>query len=71
MAWPELPDPDKPVLTPREEARWNALDDRSKQSIEAQRAFNKRETSKDIGADDPNQIGEFWGNTESAFGDGW
>jgi phage terminase large subunit len=72
MAWPELPDPDKPVLTPREEARWNALDDRSKQSIEAQRAFNKREAGKDIGPDDPNQIGEFWGNTESAFGsDGW
>jgi phage terminase large subunit len=71
MAWPELPDPDKPVLTPREEARWNALDDRSKQNIQQQRDFAKREANKDVGADDPNQIGEFWGNTESAFGDGW
>ena len=31
----------------------------------------EREANKDVGADDPNQIGEFWGNTESAFGDGW
>jgi hypothetical protein len=47
------------------------LDDRSKQNIQQQRDFAKREANKDVGADDPNQTGEFWGNTESAFGDGW
>lgn len=71
MAWPELPDPDKPILTPREEARWNAMPEAVREQVEHQRAYNKRQTEKDIGEDDPNQAGEFWGNTESAFGDGW
>lgn len=69
MAWPELPDPDQPILTPREEARWNALDERSREDVENWRAFNKRHTEKDLPEGDANYpIGEFFNTDENDWG---
>jgi phage terminase large subunit len=48
MAWPALPDADRPAMTPQEEQRWNALDDRSRADIERLREFNKRNTDQDL-----------------------
>jgi hypothetical protein len=48
MAWPELPKNNQIVLTDAEQARWSALDERSRMEIERMREFNKRETSKDL-----------------------
>lgn len=68
MAWPELPDVDKPQLTPREERRWNALDEKSRQEIEWMREFNKRDQKKDLSEDDPTYpFGEFWQPEDSPF----
>ena len=52
MAWPELPDPEKPILTPREEQRWSALSEKSKQDIEHMRNFNKRHKEGELGIDE-------------------
>ena len=66
MAFPELPDPDKPQLSDREQARWNALDERSRYEIERVREFNKQQAG-DTEFDEKTHgpIGEFWGPMET------
>lgn len=67
MAWPELPDVDKPTLTPREEKRWNALSEKSRQDIEHMRAFNKKSKAGELGEDEAGwPTGEFFGETETS-----
>jgi len=62
MAWPELPDPDKPALTPREEKRWNGLNEKSRQDVEYVRNFNKRGKDSDLEiTDEGYPTGDFWG----------
>jgi phage terminase large subunit len=61
MAWPELPAMDVAPMTEREQARWDALDDQSKADIEAMRAYNKRQDSKDLQLEEENYpLGGFW-----------
>ena len=67
MAWPELPDVDKPTLTPREEQRWNALSEKSRQDIAHMRAFNKKSKAGELGDDEAGwPTGEFFGATETS-----
>jgi hypothetical protein len=69
MAFPELPDPDKPVLSPREEQRWKSLSEKSRQDIENIRAFNKKSGDKDLAESDPNYpVGEFFNPIGDDFG---
>jgi hypothetical protein len=71
MAWPELPDPDKPVMTPREEARWNAMDDRTRLDMERLRAYNSKQTDKDLAEDDASYpLGDFFNSKDEDFGPG-
>lgn len=73
MAWPELPDPDKPIMTDRQAARWNALDERTKMEIEQMREYEKAQSGEDrnLPEDDAAYpIGEFFGHAEGAFEDG-
>jgi hypothetical protein len=48
MGWPELPQVDGPVLSPEEQARWDAMDERTRLDIERQRQFNKKDEDKDM-----------------------
>ena len=67
MAWPELPDVDKVILTPAAEKRWNALNEKSRQDIEHMRAFNKKSKAGDLGEDEAGwPTGEFFGETETS-----
>lgn len=67
MAWPELPNPDKVVQTPREERRWNALDERSKYEIERMREFRKRDTQKDLNVEEEGYpMGSFYGSDQTS-----
>ena len=68
MAFPELPDPDKPQLSDREQARMSAFDDRTKQDIERVREFNKKQRN-DYTEEEFGPVGEFFNPmTESIFG---
>lgn len=61
MAWPELPDPDKPALTDAEAQRWNALPEDARADIERWRSYNKRAVEKDLQQHEENYpIGEFF-----------
>lgn len=72
MAWPELPDPDKPKMTAAEEKRWNAFDERTRLDIERMREFTKRQgrAGMALAEDDPSYpLGEFFNpETEGIFG---
>jgi terminase large subunit-like protein len=69
MAFPELPDTEKAKLTPREELRWNSLNENSRHDIENLRAFNKKGGDKDLAETDKNYpVGEFWSPIEDDFG---
>lgn len=71
MAFPELPDPDKVVLTDREQKRWDGFDERTRQEVERVREFNRRnDKGKELSEDEPGYpIGEFFSSmTESVFG---
>ena len=67
MAFPELPDPDKPQLSDREQARMAAFDDNTKQDIERMRAFNKKDKQGEYSEAEFGPVGEFFGNVESVF----
>lgn len=71
MAWPELPDPEKPTLTPREEARWNAHSEQARADIERVREYNKRQ-SGESGFDEEafGPVGEFFGPMTRGIFDG-
>lgn len=74
MAWPELPETIAPK-SDREVARWNALDERSREEIEFMRAYNKQTEEKDL--DEKSEgypLGEFFGagrgdSVQSIFSD--
>lgn len=65
MAWPELPKSEKRVMTDAEQARWSALDDRSKREIERWREFNKREKDKDMQPEEEGYPGGSFFNRDS------
>lgn len=48
MAFPELPEPAVAPLTPREQKRWDALDDMSKFHIEQMREWEKRQEQQNL-----------------------
>jgi phage terminase large subunit len=61
MAFPELPSPERAVMTDREKARWDALDDQSRADIEAMREYHKQETNKDLQLEEANYpLGDFF-----------
>lgn len=61
MAFPELPDPDKPEMSDREQKRWSSLDERSRMEIERMREYNKRQSGdNDFDEKRFGQIGEFF-----------
>lgn len=61
MAWPELPKSEVVLMTPTQQARWDAMDDRTKLDIERQREFNKRGEDKDmLPAEEGYPLGEFF-----------
>lgn len=61
MAWPHLPVVDGPVMSEREQQRWDAMDDRTKLDIERVREFNKRAKDQDMEpAEDGYPLGEFF-----------
>jgi len=66
MAYPELPEAKLVLLTDAEQARWTALNDRSKLEIERWREFNKRETSKDMESTEAGFPGGGFFNTEES-----
>lgn len=68
MAWPSLPKTDAIILTDAEQARWAALDDRSKGEIERWREYNKRETNKDLQPEEKGYpVGGFFNAEDSPF----
>ncbi len=72
MAWPELPDPDKPQLTPREEQRWAALNEKARQDVAAVRAYNKKHQATTLGEEEPGYpIGEFFNSQDDWTQEGW
>ncbi len=72
MAWPELPDPDKPILTDRQQARYDAMDDATRLDIERVKAYGDKHRDKDLKEDDPNYpTGDFFNNQDEGFGSNW
>jgi hypothetical protein len=68
MAWPILPEPKKAIMTDAQQARWDALDDRSKQDIELMREFTKREKEKDLNEEsDLYPLGSFFAPIEPIY----
>lgn len=64
MGWPELPRTDLITMTPREQARWNALDDQSKLDIERIREYNRRSLDNQTKPGDKDYPhGEFFGHS--------
>jgi hypothetical protein len=64
MAWPELPDPDRPSMTDEQAKRWNALSEKSRRDIERSREFRKNLRGEDNvlqPTDDGYPMGEFTG----------
>jgi terminase large subunit-like protein len=70
MAWPELPDPDKPAMSEEQAKRWNALNEKAKRDIERSRDFRKNRDGEAAilqPGDDGYPMGELtmvsdWGN---------
>lgn len=54
MAWPELPKVDGPAMTPAQQKRWDAMDERTKMEVQRVRDYNAREKSGDL---EPNEDG--------------
>lgn len=76
MVFPELPDPEKAPLSPRQQSRWDQLSDDAKLDIERVRDFQKRQSKEgnDMTEDEPTYpVGEFWGTDvgDDAEGFGW
>jgi hypothetical protein len=71
MAFPELPEPNRPQMTDREQRRWDAMDERTRQDVERVREFSKRERKvEDFDESRFGQIGEFfnpWDETGPAW----
>ncbi len=65
MAWPELPEAKAPVMSDREQKRWDALDEKTRQDILAMRAYEKRETDRNLSEKDEHYpMGDFFGNQD-------
>ncbi len=73
MAFPQLPDPDKPIMTDREAARWDNMDERTRMEVQQQREFNKRDQEKHLSEDDPSYpMGDFFASADTeSFGPEW
>lgn len=68
MTWPELPELKAPEMTDREQKRWEAFDEKTRQDLIAMREYEKREKARDM--DEKNDlypIGEFFGHVESLW----
>jgi hypothetical protein len=66
MAWPELPKAQTIILTDVQQARWSALDEKSRQEIERMREYNKREEKKDMQpAEEGYPVGGFFNGEDS------
>lgn len=62
MAWPSLPDPVAPQLSPREAERWSKMDERTRHDLTMMREYNKRDKEKDLSESDAlYPIGDFFG----------
>ena len=67
MSWPALPEPVTAALTPRQQARLDAFDDRTRSEIDRVREFNKRSTDVDLQPEEQGYpIGSFF-NGEQMF----
>jgi hypothetical protein len=61
MAWPHLPDLDKPKMTDSEQKRWDAMPERTRMDVERWTAYNKRNTETDLQLEDANYpLGDFF-----------
>jgi len=68
MLWPSLPKVDAVAMSVAEKARWAALDDRSKLEIERMKAYEKRETEKDLAkGEDMYPSGSFFGSYDDSM----
>lgn len=64
MGWPELPQVDGPVRTPQQQARWDAMDERTRLDIERVQTFNKKTTEGDMeSTEEGYPLGSFFDNS--------
>jgi hypothetical protein len=67
MAYPELPKENRIILTDAEQARWSALDERSRYEIERMREFNAQDKKKDLEPEEAGYPGGSMFNGESDY----
>jgi hypothetical protein len=68
MAWPHLPDLEKPLLSDSEQARWDALPENSRLEITRWGEFNKRNTDADLKPEEENYpLGDFFQSTHEPW----
>lgn len=48
MAWPSLPDAEQPIMTDSQQARWDAMDDKTRLDITRMREFHARERQTEL-----------------------
>ncbi len=72
LAWPELPKVASPGMSEREQRRWDALDEGSRQDIERLREYEGQVKSREVGEDDPAfPVGDFFGPSNVGAGKLW
>lgn len=65
MMYPELPEREASAMSESQQSRWDAFDDKTRQSIERVRDYHKRETESKLSEDDETYpVGELFGSTE-------
>lgn len=68
MGWPSLPDSPVAAMSDTEQARWNAMDERTKLDIERVRTYNKQSTDNNLEESDPMYpVGEFFNSPYSPW----
>ncbi len=67
MSFPSLPDTLAPILTDSQQARWDSLDERSRQDIERLREYDKQSTARHLEEGDDNYpLGNMFGTIDNA-----
>ena len=68
MAWPELPEPEAPVRTKKEQDRWDAMSDETRADVERVIEYDKRGDSKDLEPEhDLYPMGGFFNPIEESY----
>ncbi len=72
MAWPELPEADRPIISDAQAARLSAFDDRTRLDLERLAEYAKQQKGETLSEEEEGYpLGDFFSDRESTGNEGW